>query len=59
MSEGHPWADFLDARLRLVHRWRSEGKSPEMICNELNSHDLTQIRLLLATAPEPPSQHTK
>ena len=49
----HPWEDFLAARLRLVHAWAKEGKSPETICAELNHHDLDQIRGLLRTDPTP------
>jgi hypothetical protein len=50
----HPWEDFLAARLRLVHAWAKEGKTPEEICTELNHHDVLQIRLLLHTDPEVP-----
>jgi hypothetical protein len=55
-----PWADFLDARMRLIHEWHREGCGVEFkpmtaaeIAKELNHHDETQIRLLLATPPEP------
>jgi hypothetical protein len=48
----HPWEDFLAARLRLIHAWAKEGKTPEEICAELNHHDVTQIRLLLRTDPQ-------
>jgi hypothetical protein len=42
-----PWADFMAARLRLIHSWADEGKTPEAICADLNHHDPGQIRLLL------------
>jgi hypothetical protein len=57
---GDPWADFMDARLRLIHRWHSEGipgsgrNSPAAIAAHLNRHDPGQIELLLQTAMEPP-----
>jgi hypothetical protein len=54
------WADFLDARLRLVHEWHREGcgtefkpMSPAEIAAELNHHDEGQIRMLLLTPPDP------
>lgn len=49
-----PWADFMAARLRLIHMWAGEGKSSEQICAELNHHDSGQIRLLLMTDPTAP-----
>lgn len=58
----HPWFDFLKARLRLIHLWAKEGipgtngkKDAASICKHLNDHDVTQIRLLMATTVEHPN----
>jgi hypothetical protein len=47
------WADFLDARLRLVHEWTDEGLSPVSIALRL-APDAQQIVLISMTATEPP-----
>ncbi len=49
---GAAWADFCDARLRLIHEWHAEGKSVEKITSDLNHHDAVQVRLLLMQEPE-------
>jgi len=47
------WADFLDARLRLVHEWTDEGLSPVSIALRLTP-DAQQVVLISMTATEPP-----
>lgn len=47
-AQGHPWADYLEARMRLLAMWRDEGKTPEECVSGLLT-DPGQIRLLWAT----------
>lgn len=47
------WADFLDARLRLVHEWTDEGLSSVAIALRLTP-DAQQITLISMTPTEPP-----
>ncbi len=54
-KEASPWADYLDARLRLVQEWHREGipssgeTSAAAIAAHLNRHDEGQINLLIHT----------
>lgn len=48
-----PWADYLDARLRLVHQWAGEGVSFEDMADRL-APDPEQLALILLTSTEPP-----
>jgi len=53
-NEPSAWASFLDARLLLIHEWLDEGKTHEQITDELNHHDVGQIRLLAMTDARKP-----
>ncbi len=46
-AEGHPWAEFLAARARVIAWLRSEGRTPTDIAREL-SMDTEQVRQILA-----------
>ncbi len=52
-AEGHPWADFLHYRLRLIHAWADEGKSAGEILESLRM-DVGQVVLLMMTPLEHP-----
>ncbi len=47
------WADYLDARLRLVHEWAGEGVSFDTMAQRLTP-DPHQLALLLLTPTTPP-----
>lgn len=47
------WADYLDARLRLVHEWRDEGHSPIATAERLTT-DAARVLQLEQTPTEPP-----
>lgn len=53
MTAGSAWADYLDARLRLVHQWAGEGKSFDEMVERLTP-DAHQLALLLLTPTMPP-----
>jgi hypothetical protein len=49
-TPGHPWGDFLAARMRCLVWLRDEmGETPEKICRTMRM-DPGQVRLILATA---------
>jgi hypothetical protein len=47
------WADFIDARLRLVHELSAEGHSPEAIALRISVPDARLVAQLLDTPTEP------
>jgi hypothetical protein len=47
-GEGHPWADYLHFRARLLFAWEAEGKSPQQMAQDLRV-DAMQMRLILMT----------
>lgn len=53
MSSASPWADYLDARLRLVRKWADEGHSPVAIALRLAPGAVDVIKML-ETPTEPP-----
>lgn len=54
-GQGHPWADFLNARARVLEMWRREGKTPEASARDM-SMDPTQVTLILMTVAEHPEE---
>lgn len=56
------WADYLDARARLIQEWMRDGipgeprsrDNPTAIAVHLNRHDATQIHLIAITPLDPP-----
>jgi hypothetical protein len=60
------WADFLDARHRLIKEWAANGipghsktgTTAKMIADQLNRHDEVQIQLVAMTPVNPPSPCT-
>lgn len=50
-AKGHPWADFLHHRARVLVMWRDEGRSPEHSAASM-AMDPGQVRLILATFDE-------
>lgn len=48
-----PWADYLDARLRLVHQWMDEGRSAIEIVEKLTPTAVT-IETVSVTPVDPP-----
>lgn len=55
-GEGHPWADFLNARARVLEMWRLEGKTPEE-CVRTLAMDPVQVRLILMTVAGHPEEY--
>lgn len=68
LLQGDPWADFLDARHRLIHEWLSEGVPGledlpigswvDAVVQRLNSHDAVQVSSLGSSPTEPPGPAT-
>ncbi|HTH66014.1 MAG TPA: hypothetical protein VL563_15120 [Gemmatimonadales bacterium] len=54
-GQGHPWADFLNARARVLEMWRREGKTPEACVRDM-SMDPMQVTLILMTVAEHPEE---
>lgn len=50
---GSAWADFLDARLRLVHEWAGDGLTFDEMVERLTP-DADQLALVLLTPTIPP-----
>lgn len=54
---GHPWADFLNARARVLAQWRDEGKSTDQMVDDLRM-DADQVRLILMTVDKHPATYS-
>jgi hypothetical protein len=65
-NQPSPWADYLDARARLIAEWLRDGipgsgephATPADIAEQLNHHDATQIQLISMTPLDPPGPCT-
>ncbi len=57
MTTALAWADYLDARLRLVHEWAGEGLSFVEMARRLtpDPHDLALLMLTATIPPQPGS----
>lgn len=54
-GQGSPWADFLNARARVLEEWRQEGKTAEQSARAM-SMDPGQVRLILAHVADNPDE---
>lgn len=55
-GEGHAWADFLNARARVMRDWqRDRGMTPAQIVQGL-AMDETQVRLILMHVADNPKE---
>jgi hypothetical protein len=57
-AQGHPRADFLNARARVLAMWRDEGKSPGQSAFDM-SMDPTQVCLILMTVDKHPEEYAR
>lgn len=55
-GQGHPWADFLHHRARVLAQWRDEGKTLGEMVTAIQM-DATQARLIVMTVDDNPGEY--